>query len=675
MKYIFDHVVFTPNNPVKLTVNGEPVSLPNKQVQLLKFFVDNCGKIFTKQQVLDAVWGEGEHSFNALNIALTKLNSNLPTPSQIVYIKNEGHIFDNQVTRTEPRFKKLEKTLENSKKAWALFSLIGLLTLFFAFNTIETIYYWFSPPVSYQVDNKETAFTRDHLVSNPQLSPDGRFIAHKLSTNAFVDDYLGLYEVEWDDTRPLVPMGFNSGFRWNIAGDKIVYQNLTQTNCEIRLLSFHPDKTIKNNQLLRPCEATNGRLSFAWFNEAEFYVNLGSIDTNDSPNRLPQHDLYSFNINTLQTFKLEESDYTGGVGFYSLEYDLSTQTLYLLQTTDFITTRFYRYKAEQLSEVAEIDYLVRFYSAGDNRLVIQNNKDQLMINQPAEDFAGQKRLLTTSNDYITRPHHIGDTLIYLAGDRFSYAAYQWHNSQLKSLKLAGFSPLSLSNFNGQLVFVAARGGRYQVYMVNEKNKPIQISRFKKRQYISHIDAKNDLFALSFRGKVEVYRYNKTQLHLIKSLANYTNGVLSPDGKNLLVTKSTKKTKSSGVIELSLSDFKSTGLKISGARFALYHQQQLLYLNESNELIMLANSQAQVIAKNIDVNSIAKTSLHQNDFYYIDQKASSRSIASINLNNGERNLIKVGNLIPLKLSVIDDKLTIVAWKSLQPKIITSTITQY
>ena len=54
MKYLFYNVVFTPDAAIKLTIDGEAKELPKKQVDLLRFFLDNNGKISGKNTILDS---------------------------------------------------------------------------------------------------------------------------------------------------------------------------------------------------------------------------------------------------------------------------------------------------------------------------------------------------------------------------------------------------------------------------------------------------------------------------------------------------------------------------------------------------------------------------------------------------------------------------------------------
>ena len=93
---------------------------------------------------------------------------------------------------------------------------------------------------------------------------------------------------------------FDDGFKWDWAGDKIVYQRRTKNSCEIRLLRFDASKQITDDSLLKQCLVKSGQLSFAWVNEHEFYVNL--VDS-ERPG-LPLHQLYTFDIRTKQATKI-----------------------------------------------------------------------------------------------------------------------------------------------------------------------------------------------------------------------------------------------------------------------------------------------------------------------------------------------------------------------------------
>lgn len=678
MKYRFNNVVFTPDTAIKLTVDGEVRELPKRQVHLLKYFLDTNGQISDKNTILDSVWGPGEHTHAALATALSHLNKKLPLAARVETIRNQGHILNVELTIVEFKYKKLEMFLEKSPYAKSIITaaIAGLFLLSVAAfgATFVNIMHWLNPPVAYTVQDIKPLFTRDYLVGTPQLSPDGRYLAHRLSRQVYEDDYLGLLDLKLGDTKPLVRMGFTDGYEWNLTGDKIVYQRRWNGSCHIRLLVFNTDKTIADDKLLTECEMNGDNLSFAWFNDHEFYVNLVAGDDIVSENRLPQHHLYSFDIHSLQTTKIATADYQGGVGFYSLEYDASVNALYLLKTTDFISTDFYRYQNGSLSQLSSVEYLVKFYTVANNRLIYKNNHNQLVINQPAADFAGQKILLTSPMMPMDKPHNIGNKLTFLGGDTYRISLHQWADNQITDVRLEGFDPSVLARYKTNLIFTSDQTGIYQVYMRSSDNRPQQISNMSSNEYIQHIDVVDELFVISYLGKVEIYRYVDNQLQLLKTLPGYSKGVLNANAETILLTELTHGNTPDRIIEMQWDDLQPTGLVIEGAKLALYHDNDVVYLNQDNELIRLVANKRQVIAANINISSLELTDLQGDKFYYIAKQSLENGVGIIDLSTGMQTTMVLDVVNPSKIEVINDQLFIRAWQTLQPKVMLGTITQ-
>ncbi|MCJ8269335.1 MAG: winged helix-turn-helix domain-containing protein, partial [Psychrosphaera sp.] len=349
MKYQFNDVIFAPDEKNNLIVGGEVKTLPKNQVALLKYFLDTNGKTSDNKTLVAAVWGEGDHTYDALRTAISRIKQVLPEIANIENIRQEGYRMDVELIKTKIKYNKTELILEQSpfvKKA-SVFALASLFMLsIVAIGSWAGVGQWVADPTPvYTVQDVKEVFTRDHLVGYPQLSPDGQYVAHRLSNKIFEDDYLALTDLTSGQTKQLAKMRFDDGFKWDWTGSKIVYQNTTKIGCEIRLLRFDARKQITDDSLLTQCFVKSGTLSFAWLNDKEFYVNL--IDS-ERPG-LPLHQLYTFDIRTKQATKILTAKDEGGVGFYSLEYDKTINTLYLLRINDFTKTTIYRYRDGALS--------------------------------------------------------------------------------------------------------------------------------------------------------------------------------------------------------------------------------------------------------------------------------------------------------------------------------------
>jgi hypothetical protein len=335
-------------------------------------------------------------------------------------------------------------------------------------------------------------------------------------------------------------------------------------------------------------------------------------------------------------------------------------------------TDFYRYQHDQLDKLATVDYLVPFYSVDDDKLIYKNNRNQLLINHPAANFDKQQFLIPSIYDSINQPHHRGNKLVFLAGDTYRYAIYQWDNDQLTNVQLEGFEPTVLASYNKQLVFASIQNGSYQVYLRGPDNQPRQISDFKTNEDIQHIEVVGELFVLSYRAKVVVYGYNGTQLQLIKSLRGYNKGVLSADATSLLLTKLASDKNPTTIVEKQWPTLQPTGISIEGAKLALYHNEQVIYLNQDNELIRLVNNQQQVIANNLVTSSVAATALKGDKFYYVDQQAKHNSVAMVDLNTGLKTTMAIDSTGISKLAVINEQLFIRVKQQLKPKIVIGDI---
>lgn len=100
-KLIFDGLQIDLENRSIITENGTS-PLPPKEFDLLLYFVKNQGKILTKQQIYESVWGE-EYFYDDSNIMAIisrlrkKLEVNSSSPKYIQTIKGIGYRFNREV--------------------------------------------------------------------------------------------------------------------------------------------------------------------------------------------------------------------------------------------------------------------------------------------------------------------------------------------------------------------------------------------------------------------------------------------------------------------------------------------------------------------------------------------------------------------------------------------------
>ncbi len=89
-------------------VGGRPVSLTLREFDLLLFFARNPGRVFTRPELLDHVWGYGhdgyDHTVNAhINRLRSKIRPNPGSPSHITTIWGVGYKFEAEMHRSAVR--------------------------------------------------------------------------------------------------------------------------------------------------------------------------------------------------------------------------------------------------------------------------------------------------------------------------------------------------------------------------------------------------------------------------------------------------------------------------------------------------------------------------------------------------------------------------------------------
>jgi DNA-binding response OmpR family regulator len=82
----------------KVTLGGRPVELTAKEFELLAYFARHPGRVFTRSQLLDAVWGYGhegyEHTVNShINRLRAKIEQDSANPRYILTVWGVGYKF------------------------------------------------------------------------------------------------------------------------------------------------------------------------------------------------------------------------------------------------------------------------------------------------------------------------------------------------------------------------------------------------------------------------------------------------------------------------------------------------------------------------------------------------------------------------------------------------------
>ena len=666
-QYEFENVLFAPMAAEKLKIDGEHVHLPKRLVNLLEYMLINAGKTIPINTILDDVWGKGQHTQNAFNVALSDLHEILPDHIRIRNIHRQGYVFDHQIKIKKWRFAKLEQILENSQRLNQLIrqSLYAICTLA-TMGLLLTISHLYnqSNVQRYELENTKPLFTWDYTTGTPQVSPDGKYLAYRLSSEPFSQDYLGIVDLTLGDTQKLVPMGFDDGFRWDLSGNRIVYQDTTSGNCEIRLLTFGTTKSQYQSELLTPCANNSGVLSFAWFNENEFYVNLTETDKITSPNGFVFHQLYSFNINTKQRNRLKVADYQGGVGFFSLEYDPISKALYFLQSNHFQTTDFYRFVNNTITKLHTVDFEVADFTVYDNKLIYKNKRQQFIMNNPADHFGNPQTLLRPQYTPIFEPQLAGQKFAYVIGLYTAYSLHQLKNNKLAKVDIQNLEAKLFANFNHQLVFTSRQTGINQIYIKTATGEIKKLSHMTIDEHISHIDISDNMLAISYLERVDIYYITAEQIEHLHSFAGFNYGVFNQNNTKILL-KSISNQGEGHIIEKQLADLTSTGVTIKEAKLAFYHQGEIVYLRNDNVLIRFKGGIHQPIASNINVDKVKYVSFQNDEFYYITANSPKNLLTKINLVTGNKIQIPTGDINPIRTQKVGQSLYIRSRDNLTP----------
>ncbi len=86
----------------RVTVSGQPVDLTAKEFDLLLQFAELPGRVYSRQQLLDLVWGTGhmgyEHTVNShINRLRGKIETNPAEPEYVLTVWGVGYKFNDRL--------------------------------------------------------------------------------------------------------------------------------------------------------------------------------------------------------------------------------------------------------------------------------------------------------------------------------------------------------------------------------------------------------------------------------------------------------------------------------------------------------------------------------------------------------------------------------------------------
>jgi two-component system response regulator RegX3 len=82
-----------------VTVNGEPVSLPLKEFELLELLLRNAGRVLTRMQLIDRIWGaDYVGDTKTLDVHVKRLRAKIEpdpgSPKHLVTVRGLGYKFE-----------------------------------------------------------------------------------------------------------------------------------------------------------------------------------------------------------------------------------------------------------------------------------------------------------------------------------------------------------------------------------------------------------------------------------------------------------------------------------------------------------------------------------------------------------------------------------------------------
>ena len=82
-----------------VTIDGEPVALPLKEFDLLEFLLRNAGRVLTRAQLIDRVWGSDYvGDTKTLDVHVKRLRAKLEpdpaSPTFLLTVRGLGYKFD-----------------------------------------------------------------------------------------------------------------------------------------------------------------------------------------------------------------------------------------------------------------------------------------------------------------------------------------------------------------------------------------------------------------------------------------------------------------------------------------------------------------------------------------------------------------------------------------------------
>ena len=674
MKYLFNNAEFDLNSKTPLIVAGKERKVDGlKPRKIIEFLLKNNNSLQSRADITAYVWGKdgaATATDEALNTAITRANKALAGICRIEGERHQGYRLDVEVTRVKPIVLKdviIHEKLPINKQTLLMCIACLIFFLFGAFTLVKAEKLTEEP--RYGVKNAKGVFMRNQAISAPQLSTDGRYIAHRVAHQDKQDHSLAITQIGTSNTIELAKMRYGDGFSLNQAGNKIVYQTRVDNDCQIRLIHLDANKSVKNDELLAKCIVNGSTMTFVWFNEHQFYFN--QADKEDQKAGLPLNQLYSFNIKTKKKTKELSTEREGGIGFYSLTYDNANNAAYMLKVNKQHTTDVYRYKNGELTKVITFSHILHFYTVFNGQLIYVNNLNELVLNNLTNSETSIQVLMPSVEVITSMPYVVGNKIIFLSGHRLNYALHKldenWPDRPFDKVPLTGFIPDEVASHNNSLVFSSKQTGINQIYKQMPDGKVQQLSDFEQDANIDSISVISDLFAISYISRVEFYYLKQGKLEYANVLKGYSFAMLADNGKTMLATKvgSNQQYAAGSIVELQLQDFNPTGIVLKQTAAASYYDDDIIYVNNQNQLMQFNSGQPKLLHSNVFVTANNQLAHSKNKLYYINQDT--KKLMTYDFSNGATKSIQSRKLHPLRIVAIEENIYVHTQTHIPPKL--------
>ena len=294
-----------------------------------------------------------------------------------------------------------------------------------------------------------------------------------------------------------------------------------------------------------------------------------------------------------------------------------------------------------------------------------------MINHPADNFDDPQVLLRPKKYALRMPQFSGNKMVYLERNLFAHDLYKVKSGIAQKLNTQNFDPYLMANLNNQLLFASLDTGSTQLYLRLDTGEIQRISDMQPTGFIEHIAVKGNIVVLSYANQVVIYEYQNNQLVLLKTLPNYSHGVISADGTKLLLTKASSENTTT-VIEKHFNTFKSTGREVKKVICAFYHGNKIVYLDDKEQLFRIDGEHLNRIATKVVVKELKHIDIADDHFYYIARDTTQNQLFKVNFITGSKRKVDIGSINPSRIEVINDELYIRANRVVFPSIVTSEL---